>query len=143
MDKTKALYGPRTQASGETNYLEQKNTSSVHNLDVVWPSGSTPERSYPLMVGLIPRPNGVLSLSSDSQYLGNQCNCDGARCYQKHGQSPSLPGNPLGWFILNFSSSGSYLTHITNHSAVISVSLISLIYCGLALLYSIMSIISS
>ena len=24
MDRTKALYGPRTQASGETNYLEEK-----------------------------------------------------------------------------------------------------------------------
>src|SRR6266550_2936278 len=24
LDRTKALYGPRTQASGETNYLEEK-----------------------------------------------------------------------------------------------------------------------
>ena len=123
--------------------LRTKNTSSVHNPDVVWPSGSTPERSYPLMLGLILRSNGVPSLSLDSQYLGNQCDCDRARCYEKHGQSPSLPGNSLGWFILNFSSSGGCLTRITKHSAVISVSLISLIYCKLALLYLIMSISSS
>ena len=27
LDRTKFLYGPRTQAYGETNYLEEKNTS--------------------------------------------------------------------------------------------------------------------
>ena len=51
--------------------LKRKNTSFGHNLDVVWPSDSTSERSYPLIVGLIPRLNGIPSLSSDPQYLGN------------------------------------------------------------------------
>ena len=170
LDRTKALYGPRTQAYGETNYLkeintsfgqnqgivwssdsnlwenqlpERKNKGSRHNLDIVWSSDSIPWRSYPLIVGLVPRLNGIPSLPSDPQYQGNWCDCDSSRCYQKHGQSPSLLGNPLGWFILSFLFLDGCLMRITEHSAVISVSLISLIYCGLALLYLIMSISSN
>ena len=37
LDRTKALYGPRTQASGETNYL-QKNTSFGQNQGLAWSS---------------------------------------------------------------------------------------------------------
>ena len=36
-DKTKALYGPRTQAYGETNYL-RKNKGFAQNQGYVWSS---------------------------------------------------------------------------------------------------------
>ena len=40
LDRTKALYGPRTQAYGETNYLEEKTTSFGQNQGLVWSSDS-------------------------------------------------------------------------------------------------------
>ena len=61
-----------------------------------------------------------------TSFLGSE-----ARCYQKHSQSSTLLGNLLRWFILGFSFSGDYLMRITVHSAVILVSLISLICCWL------------
>ena len=70
LDRTKALYGPRTQAYGETNYL-RKNKGFGHNLDIVWSSDSIPWRGYPLIIGLIPRQNGIPGLSSDPRYQGN------------------------------------------------------------------------
>ena len=39
LDRTKALYGPRTQAYGETNYL-RKNKSFGQNQGIVWSSDS-------------------------------------------------------------------------------------------------------
>ena len=126
----------------ENQLLRRNNTSFGHNLDVMWPLDPTPERNYPLIVGPVPKLNGIPSLPSDPQYQGNWCDCDRARCYQKHGQSPSLLGNLLGWFILSLSFSDGCLTCITKHSAVISVSFMSLIYWELSLLYLIMSISS-
>ena len=41
LDRTKALYGPRTQAYGETNYLKEKNTSFGQNQGLVWSSDSS------------------------------------------------------------------------------------------------------
>ena len=41
LDRTKALYGLRTQASGETNYLEKKTTSFGQNQGLVWSSDSS------------------------------------------------------------------------------------------------------
>ena len=39
LDRTRALYGPRTQAYGETNYLRE-NKSFVQNRGIVWSSDS-------------------------------------------------------------------------------------------------------
>ena len=92
LDRTKALYGPRTQAYGETSYLKE----------IIQVLGTT-------------RYNQTSVLGSEARY------------YRKHGQSSTLLGNPLGWIILGSLFSDTYLTRVTVHSTVISVSLISLI----------------
>ena len=51
--------------------LKRDNTGFGHNLDIIWPLESTPEKSYPLIVGLVPRLNGIPGLPSDLQYQGN------------------------------------------------------------------------
>ena len=38
LDRTKALHGPRTQAYGETKYIEEKTTSFGQNQGLVWSS---------------------------------------------------------------------------------------------------------
>ena len=123
LDRTKALYGPRTQASGDTNYLKGKSTSFGQNqglawssdsslwgnqlprrdnagfgydLDVIWPLESTSGESSPLIVGLIPKLHGFPSLPSDSQYQGNWCNYNIEPYVAKTQLSPSLLGDPLG-----------------------------------------------
>ena len=50
---------------------ERKDKGSGHNLDIVWSSDSIPWRGYPLIIGLIPRPNGIPGLSLDPQFQGN------------------------------------------------------------------------
>ena len=92
LDRTNALYGPRTQAYGETNYLKEK----LRVLDTTW--------------------------RNQTSVLGSE-----AKYYRKHSQNSTLLDNPLGWIILGSLFSGTYLTRITVHSAVISVSPISLI----------------
>ena len=78
LDRTKALHGPRTPASRETNYLEAKLqvfkkriAGFRHSLDVIWPQESTLDESYPLIVGLIPSLTEIRSLPSDPRYQGN------------------------------------------------------------------------
>ena len=60
LDRTKALYGLRTQASGETKYLKGKTT--LHG-----PLNLSEEDS-PLTIGLIPKLQGFPSLLSDPWY---------------------------------------------------------------------------
>ena len=104
LDRTKALYGPRTQAYGETNYSKEKLRVS----DTTW--------------------------HNQTSVLGSE-----TRCYQKYGQN-SLLGYPFGWCILRFLFSDDYLMRIAEYSTVVSVSLISLIPYLLVLLYLIVSI---
>ena len=70
LDRTKALHGPRTQAYGETKYSKKK----LQILDRTKALESTPEKSSPLISGLIPKLHGFPSLPSDSRYQGNRCN---------------------------------------------------------------------
>ena len=120
--------------------LGKPTTQFGHNLDIIWPLESIPGRNYPLIVGLIPRLNKIPSLPSDPQYRGNWCNCYRVRCYQKHGRSPSLLGNPLGWYIQSLSFSDGRLACITEYLAVISVSFMNLICWELSFLCLVMSV---
>ena len=60
LDRIKALYSPRTQAYGETNYLKEKSKSFGQNQGLVWSSDSS-------LWG-----NQGLVWSSDSSLWGNQ-----------------------------------------------------------------------
>ena len=132
LDRTKALYGPRTQAYGETNYYEEKLQVLDRTKTLYGPRTQAYGETY--------YSKEKLQVLDTTQYNHTSVLGSEARCYWKHGQSSTLLGNPLGWFILGFSFLGNYFTRVMVHSTVISVSLISLIYCGLVLLYLIVSI---
>ena len=119
LDRIKALYGPRTQAYGETNYLEQKIQVLDRTKTLYGPQtqayGETNYLKEKLQVLNTTRCNQTSVLGSEARY------------YRKYGQNSTLLDSPLGWIILGSSFLGTYLTCVTVHSAVISVSLISLI----------------
>ena len=119
LDRTKALYGPRTQAYGKTNYLKE----IIQVLDRTKALYGPRTQAY----GETNYLKEKIQVSDTTRYNHTSVHGSEARCYRKHSQNSTLLGNPLGWFILGSSFSGNYLTRVTIHSAIISVSLISLI----------------
>ena len=100
MDRTKVLYGPRTQAYGETYYLKGKIQVLDRTKALYGPRthayGETNYSEEKLRVSDTTRRNQTSVLKSET------------RCYQKYGQN-SLLGYLLGWCILDFSFSEDYL----------------------------------
>ena len=69
MDRTKVLYGPRTQTYGETNYL--KKSSFGQNQGIVWSSDSNLWGNQLLKKSSFGQNQGIV-WSSDSNLWGNQ-----------------------------------------------------------------------
>ena len=71
MDRTKVMYGPRTQTYGETNNLKE-NLSFEQNQGLAWSSDSNIWGNILLKENLSFGQNQGLAWSSNSNLLGNQ-----------------------------------------------------------------------